>query len=76
MESSARVQEKLCRTASVAIELEARLGTASMAQEQSRVIAERAQVISQQAMQETKALHVVQQVMATKIKEGVAQIGL
>ena len=43
VESSAQVQATLERTASVASDLEARLGAASMVQEQSRITAEQAQ---------------------------------
>ena len=50
--SSAQIQETLCRTASVASDLKAKLGAASVAQEQSRVTIERAQIMSEKAMRE------------------------
>ena len=55
-ESSAQVQATLQRTASVASDLEARIGAASMVQEQSRMTAEQAQRMSQQALEETQSL--------------------
>ena len=42
MESSAQVQEMLRRTASMASDLEVRLGATSVAQERSRVTVEQA----------------------------------
>ena len=52
-EASSQVKEKLKRTASVASELEIRLGEQSVVQEQSRLIAERAQSLGEQAIRET-----------------------
>ena len=57
-ESSAQVQDTLRQTASVASDLEARLGAASVVQEQSRIIAEQAQRMSQQAIAETQSLQI------------------
>ena len=57
-ESSAQVQDTLRRTASVASDLEARLGAASVVQEQSRITAEQAQRMSQQAIAETQSLQI------------------
>ena len=56
VESSARVQQTLCRTTSVASDLEARLHATSIAQEESHVNAERAQMASEKAMRETQML--------------------
>ena len=50
--SSTQAQETLHRTASVASDLEAKLGATSVAQEQSRVTTERAQIMSEKAMRE------------------------
>ena len=52
-ESSAQVQDIVCRTASVASDLEARLGAASVVQEQSCMTAEQAQRMNQQVIAET-----------------------
>ena len=71
-----QVQETLHRTAFVASNLEARLGATSAAREQSLVIAERVQIVSEKTMRETQMLQVAQQVTATEIKEKVAQIGI
>ena len=54
--SSAQVQETLRRTASVVSNLEAKLGATSVAQEQSRVTTERAQMTSEKAMRELQML--------------------
>ena len=54
--SSVQMQETLRRTASVASDLEAKLGATSVAQEQSRVTAERAQMTSEKAMRELQML--------------------
>ena len=56
METTSQVQETLWQTASVVSELEVRIGEQSVAQEQSRATAKRAQKISEQAMKETKEL--------------------
>ena len=54
--SSIQVQETLRRTASVASDLEAKLGATSVAQEQSRVTAEQAKMTSEKAMRELQML--------------------
>ena len=56
MESSAQVQEMLRRIASVATDLNAKLGATSVAQDQSHVTAERAQILSEKAMREMQML--------------------
>ena len=55
-ESLAQVQDTLRRKTSVASDLEVGLGAASVVQEQSRIIAEQAQQMSQQAIEETQSL--------------------
>ena len=75
MASSVQVQETLCKIASVASDLEAKLGATSVAQEQSRVTAERAQMTSEKAMRELQMLQLTQQATAAKLKEEVAKIG-
>ena len=57
-QTSVEVQETLKRTASVASELELRVGEQSAMQEQSRMTAKRAQQIGEQALQETQQLQV------------------
>ena len=47
-----------------------------MTQEQSRVIAERAQQIGEQALQETRQLQLTQQSVAAELKRSVMEIGL
>ena len=74
-ESSAQVQATLQRTASVASDLEARLGVASMVQEQSRVTAEQAQRMSQKAIEETQSLQFAQQKTAAELRDEVMKIG-
>ena len=74
--SSVQVQETLRRTASVASDLEAKLSATSVAQEQSRVTAERAQILSEKAMRETQMLQLTQQATAAELKEEVAMIGI
>ena len=54
------VQETLKHTASVASELELRVGEQSAMQEQLRITAKRAQQICEQALQETRQLQVTQ----------------
>ena len=76
MESSAQVQETLHRTASVASDLEVRLGATSVAQEQSHITAERAQMFSEKAMRETQMLQIAQQATAAELKDEVAKIGI
>ena len=66
----------LRRTASVASDLEAKLRATYVAQEQSRVIAERVQILSEKAMRETQMLQLTQQATATELKEEVAKIGI
>ena len=61
--------------ASVASELEVRIGEQSVAQEQSRETAKRAQKISEQAMKETKELQLTQQTTIAEIKRYVLEIG-
>ena len=58
MESSTQVQETLHRIVTVASDLKARLGATSVAQEQSRVTTERAQMLSEKAMRETQMLQI------------------
>ena len=60
----------------MASDLEAKLGATSVAQEQSRVIAERAQMLSKKAMSETQMLQLTQQAVAAELKDEVAKIGL
>ena len=74
-ESSAQVQATLQRIASVASDLEARLGMASVVQEQSRITAEQAQRMSQKAIEETQSLQLAQQKTATELKDEVMKIG-
>ena len=71
-----QVQETLRRTASVASDLEAKLGATSVAQEQSRATAERAQMTSEKAMRELQMLQLTQQTTAAELKSEVAKIGL
>ena len=75
-QTSVQVQETLKRTASVASELEMRIGEQFVMQEQSRVTAERAQQIGEQALQETRQLQLTQQSAATELKRSVMEIGL
>ena len=74
--SSVQVQETLRRIASVASDLEAKLGATSVAQEQLRVTAERAQIMSEKAMRELQMLQLTQQATAGELKDEVAKIGL
>ena len=74
--SSAQVQEMLCRTALVASDLEAKLGATSVAQEQSRVTIERAQIMSEKAIREMQMLQLTQQATAVELKDEVAKIGM
>ena len=76
MESSAQVQEKLCHSGFVASDLEARLGTTSVAQKQSKVTIERAQTANEKPLRETQMLQVAHQATATKLKDEVAKIGI
>ena len=76
MESLAQVQEMLCCIASVASDLEAKLGATSAAQEQSRVTAERAQILSEKAMRETQMLQLTQQATPVELKDEVTKIGI
>ena len=69
--SSVQVQETLRRIASVASDLEAKLSATSVAQEQSWVTAERAQILSEKAMRETQMLQLMQQATAAELKEEV-----
>ena len=57
--TSIQVQETLKRTASVASELEMRMGEQPTMQEQSRMTAERAQQIGKQVLQETRQLQLM-----------------
>ena len=66
----------LQRMASVVGELEVRIGEQSVVHQQSWAIAERAQMINEQAMKETKELQLVQQATAAEIKQYVADIGV
>ena len=75
-QTSVQVQETLKRTASVASELEMRIGKQSVMQEQLRMTAKRAQQIGEQALQETRQLQVTQQSAATELKRLVVEIGL
>ena len=74
--SSIHVQETLCRTASVVSDLEAKLGTTSVAQEQSRVTTKRAQILRKKAMRKTQMLQLTQQATATELKDEVTKIGV
>ena len=58
----------------MASDLEAKLGATSVAQEQSRVIAERAQIMSEKAMRELQMLQLTQQATAAELKDEVAKI--
>ena len=60
----------------MASDLEAKLGATSVAQEQSRVTAERAQMTSEKAMRELQMLQLTQQTTAAELKNEVAKIGL
>ena len=64
------------RTAPVASELEMRIGEQSALQEQSRMTAERAHQIGEQALQETRRLQMTQQSAAAELKRSVMEIGL
>ena len=75
MASAVQVQETLRRTAFVVSDLEAKLGATSIAQEQSRVTAEHAQMTSEKAMRELQMLQLTQQTTAAKLKEEVTKIG-
>ena len=75
-QTSVQVQETLQRTASVASELEMRIGEQSVLQEQSRMMAERAQQIGEQALQETRRLQATQQSTADKLQRSVRDIGM
>ena len=68
-EASSQVQETLKRTASVASELEMRLGEQSVIQEQSRITAERAQTLGEQAIRETRQLQIRHQSTAQELKQ-------
>ena len=57
-------------------DLEAKLSALSVAQEQSRVTAERAQILSEKALRETQMMQLQQQTTAAELKEEVAKIGL
>ena len=59
----------------MASDLEARLGAASVVQEQPRMTTEQAQRMSQQALEETQSLQVAQQKTATELREEVMKIG-
>ena len=74
--TSVQVQETLKRAASVASELEMRIGEQSAMQEQSRITAERSQQIGEQALQETRQLQLTQQSAAAELKHLVMEIGL
>ena len=60
----------------MASNLEAKLGATSVAQEQSRVTAERAQMTSEKAMRELQMLQLTQQTTAAELNDEVAKIGL
>ena len=75
-QTSVQVQETLKCTASVASELEMRIGEQFGMQEQSRMTAEKAQQIGEQALQETRRLQVTQQLAAAELKRSVMEIGL
>ena len=60
----------------MASDLEAKLSATSVAQEQSWVTAERAQMLSEKAMREIQMLQLTQQATVTKLKEEVAKIGI
>ena len=60
----------------MASELEMRIGEQSAMQEQSRMMAERAQQIGEQALQETRQLQLTQQLAAAELKRSVMKIGL
>ena len=57
-QTSVEVQETLKRTASVASELELRVGKQSAMQEQSHITTKKAQQIGEQALQEMRQLQV------------------
>ena len=76
MESSTPVQETLRKIASVASDLKVRLGATSATQDQSRVIAERAQIVIEKAMRETQMLQIAQQATTVELKDEVTKIGL
>ena len=59
----------------MASDLKAKLGATSVAQEQSRVTTERAQMTSEKAMRELQMLQLTQQATAPELKEEVAKIG-
>ena len=69
------MQDTLRQTALVASDLEAELGIASIAQEKSRVIVEKTQRISEQAIKETKTLQTAQQATAAELKDEDKKIG-
>ena len=73
---SVQVQETLKRIASVASELEMRIGKQSAMQEQSRMTAERAQQIGEQALQGMRKSQLMQQSAAAELKRSVMEIGL
>ena len=57
-------------------DLEAKLGVTSVAQEQSRVMAERAQIMSEKAIRETQMLQLTQEATAVELKDEVAKLGM
>ena len=59
----------------MASDLEAKLGATSVAQEQLRVTAERAQMTSEKAMRELQMLQLTQQATTAELKEEVVKIG-
>ena len=59
----------------MASDLKAKLGATSVAQEQSRVTTERAQMLSEKTMRETQMLQLTQQATTAELKEEVAKIG-
>ena len=59
----------------MASDLEVKLGATSVAQEQSRVTVERAQMTSEKTMRELQMLQLTQQATAAEVKEEVAKIG-
>ena len=75
-QTSVQVQEAVQRTVSVASELETRIGQQSALQEQSRMTAERAQQIGEQALQETRQLQETQQATANELQQSVQDIGI
>ena len=64
----------LKRMASVASELEMRLGEQSVIQEQSRITAERAQTLGEQAIRETRQLQIRQQSTAQDLRHSMTAI--